>query len=106
MEDLKKTLTFELCDEISIDFNKIYDKEYAKRFNDKTLRLLKILTSNSLRYSRYLAGEDKDLQELVKWIEEYSRDPKNIEDHLKYLEETKNDRLPTLTIQMFKEKDN
>lgn len=106
MEEVKKTRTFELLDEIHIDLNRLYEEEYAKRFSDKALRFLKILTSTSLSYSRILARDDKDLQELVKCMEEYSRDPKNVEAFFKYLEEEKPKGFPIISIQTFREKIN
>ena len=66
---------------IRIDLDKLEDNPYNETISDWQMRALKLLTSDSIKYSRELAGDYEDLNEVVDFMEKFS----SIEEELMYV---------------------
>ena len=66
---------------IRIALDKLDDNPYNETISDWQMRALKLLTSNSIKYSRELAGDYEDLNEVVDFMEKFS----SIEEELMYV---------------------
>ena len=66
---------------IRIALDKLDDNPYNETISDWQMRALKLLTSNSIKYSRELAGDYEDLNEVVDFMEKFS----SIEEELLYV---------------------
>lgn len=66
---------------IRIALDKLDDNPYNETISDWQMRALKLLTSDSIKYSRELAGDYEDLNEVVDFMEKFS----SIEEELMYV---------------------
>ncbi len=66
---------------IRIALDKLEDNPYNETISDWQMRALKLLTSDSIKYSRELAGDYEDLNEVVDFMEKFS----SIEEELMYV---------------------
>lgn len=66
---------------IRIALDKLDDNPYNETISDWQMRALKLLTLNSIKYSRELAGDYEDLNEVVDFMEKFS----SIEEELMYV---------------------
>ena len=80
---------------IRIALDKLDENPYNEDISDWQMRALKLLTSNSIKYSRELAGDYEDLNEVVDFMEKFS----SIEEELMYVnKEEEEQRLKNLDI--------
>ena len=66
---------------IRIALDKLEDNPYNETISDWQMRALKLLLSDSIKYSRELAGDYEDLNEVVDFMEKFS----SIEEELMYV---------------------
>ena len=82
---------------IRIALDKLDDNPYNETISDWQMRALKLLTSNSIKYSRELAGDYEDLNEVVDFMEKFS----SIEEELMYVnKEEEEQRLKNTDIKL------
>lgn len=66
---------------IRVSLDKLDDNPYNEDIDDWQMRALKLLTSDSIKYSRELAGDYEDLNEVIDFMEKFS----SIEEELMYV---------------------
>ena len=82
---------------IRIALDKLDENPYNENISDWQMRALKLLTSDSIKYSRELAGDYEDLNEVVDFMEKFS----SIEEELMYVnKEEEEERLKNTDINL------
>ncbi len=82
---------------IRIALDKLDENPYNENISDWQMRALKLLTSDSIKYSRKLAGDYEDLNEVVDFMEKFS----SIEEELMYVnKEEEEERLKNTDINL------